>query len=346
MIGRYCVQRVQRGIATVMTAFVLMLLVLAGLAVALNMSASDIHDSSTQGTSAQALFLAESGLERVARRLAGTACGAGLMEGAIAYGGGQFQVVAPTPSLVGGQCQVRIAGRVGPVTRTVDAWFAGTGGAITIDTVQWNAARTTLLSFAHPVTAGASVLVVGVSIDRANTSINYVRYGGVNLTQIAVAFSGTNPEASIWYMVNPPAGTANVTISLGGNEEVIAGAISLFGVNTTTPFDVAAATSTGNGNAASVTITPVTSGAWVFDVMAVNNGKDVTPTAAGQTQHWESAVNNRVTGAASTIGPVNPAAPRTPRWTWTGSAQAWAHAAVTLRPGGVPRIVRWSEVPQ
>ncbi|MCK7577900.1 MAG: hypothetical protein MZV65_20430 [Chromatiales bacterium] len=124
-----------------------------------------------------------------------------------------------------------------------------------------------------------------VSIDRANTSINYVRYGGVNLTQIAVAFSGTNPEASIWYMVNPPAGTANVTISLGGNEEVIAGAISLFGVNTTTPFDVAAATSTGNGNAASVTITPVTSGAWVFDVMAVNNGKDVTPTAAGQTQH-------------------------------------------------------------
>ncbi|MCK7577899.1 MAG: hypothetical protein MZV65_20425 [Chromatiales bacterium] len=93
MIGRYCVQRVQRGIATVMTAFVLMLLVLAGLAVALNMSASDIHDSSTQGTSAQALFLAESGLERVARRLAGTGlrCG-GWMEGAIAYGGGRSRL--------------------------------------------------------------------------------------------------------------------------------------------------------------------------------------------------------------------------------------------------------------
>jgi hypothetical protein len=136
-----------------------------------------------------------------------------------------------------------------------------------------------------------------------------------------------------------------VTISLGGNEEVSAGAISFFGVNTTTPLDVPVATSTGNSTAASVTITPVTDGAWIFDVMAVNNNNNVTPTAAGQTWRWEYQVNNRVSGAGSTIGPVSPAASRTPRWTWTGNDQ-WAHAAVALRPGGVPRIVRWSEVVQ
>lgn len=344
---RPCRFRVQRGVAAVMTAFVLMLLVLVGLAAALNMSGSDIHDSSTQGTSVQALFLAESGLERVARRLVGTPCGAGLMEGAIAYGGGEFEVIAPPPALVGGQCQVRVAGRVGQVTRTVDAWFAGSGGAIALDTVRSNAARTTLLSFAHPVAVGVSILVVGVSIDRANTAINYVRYGGTDLTPLGVAFSGTNPEASIWYLLTPPAGTANVTVSLGGNEEVSAGAISFFGVSTTTPFDVLPiATNTSNtGTAASVTVTPVTDGAWIFDVMAVNNNNNVTQTAAGQIWRWEYQVNNRVTGAGSTIGPVSPAAARTPRWIWTGN-DPWAHAAVALRPGGTPRITRWSEVVQ
>jgi hypothetical protein len=321
--------------------------VLAGLAVALNMSASDIHDSSTQGTSVQALFLAESGLERTANRLTMPPvppCDAGLAGGWIGYGGGQFRVVDAAPDA--GQCRVRVAGRVGQVTRTVDAWFAGAGGTIVLDTVRSSSGRTTLLTFAHPVAAGASILVVGVSIDRASTAINYVRYGGTDLTPLGVAYSGNNPEASIWFLLNPPAGTANVTVGLGGNEEVSAGAISFFGVSTTTPFDVPIATNTGNtGTAASVTITPVTDGAWIFDVMAVNSNNNVTETAAGQVWRWEFQVNNRVSGAGSTIGPVSPAAPRTPRWTWTGN-DPWAHAAAALRPGGVPRITRWSEVVQ
>ena len=189
--------------------------------------------------------------------------------------------------------------------------------------------------------------MVGISNDNANTAIDSVTYAGQALTPLGSAGSGNGrPEASIWFLLNPPAGTANVVVTLEDSERVIAGAVSFLGVDTTTPFDVAVALDTGNNdNAASVTLTPVTDGAWIFEVVAVNDDHNLSPNPAmaGRTQRWEVEINNRITGAGSTIGPVSPAAARTPRWTWSGN-ERWAQAAAALRPGGSPRVVQWSEV--
>lgn len=343
---RFPAGRRQGGAAALMTVLFLLIVVAFAVMVSLSMSGSDVSDSAYQHNSVQALFLAESGLEEVAGRMPVVGgCGGITPPYTRSLGPGNFTVLSAGVS--GLYCQVRVRGTVGSVTRTVEGWLTNASGVMALDAVRSGFGNTKRLSFPHPVAAGASILVVGISIDRANTSINNVTYAGLALTQLGAAGSGGRPGASIWYRLNPPAGTANIQVSLSRRERVVAGAVSFFGVNTTTPFDVAMVSGTGNAaRAASVTLTPVTDGAWIFEVVAVNNNHNITPNPAitGRIQHWEKQFNKRVTGGGSTIGPVSPAAPRSPRWTWTGGNESWAQAAAALRPGGSPRIVQWSEV--
>jgi hypothetical protein len=340
--------RNQRGAAAMITVLFLLIVVGFAVLVSLDMSGSDVSDSTSQHNSVQALFLAESGLEEVAGRMPAVGGCAGIAPPYTrTLGAGSFTVVSA--GIAGVLCQVRVSGTVGNVTRTVDGWLTNAVGAVALDATRSSFGNTSLLSFSHPVAAGASILVVGISIDRANTAINNVSYAGQALTPLGSAGTANRPEASIWFLLNPPAGTANVQVSLGANERVVAGTASFFGVNTTTPFDIPVALATGNNNtAASVTLTPVTDDAWIFEVVAVNDNHNLTPNPAiaGRIQRWEETFNNRVTGAGSTIGPVSPAAARTPRWTWTGGNESWAQAAAALRPGGSPQLVRWSEVVQ
>ena len=136
--------------------------------------------------------------------------------------------------------------------------------------------------------------------------------------------------------------------------QVIAGAMSFQGVTTTSPFlgfaDGNPVTSRDPPQTgASLTITPVTNSAWVFEVIAVNNTSATltAPAITGQTRvlRWNPpAVAGDVRGGGSTIGPINPAVAITPNWTWLGSTERWAQAAVTLRPGGPARVVAWREL--
>ncbi len=339
--------RNQSGAAAMITVLFLLIVVGFTMLVSLTMSGSDVSDSTSQHNSVQALFLAESGLEEVAGRMSAVGGCAGIAPPYTrTLGPGSFTVVSA--GIAGLFCQVRVSGTVGSVTRTVDGWLTNAVGAIALDASRSSFGTTYLLSFSLPVAVGASILVVGISIDRANTAISGVTYAGQALTLHGSAGTSSRPEASIWYRLNPPAGTANVQVSLSANEQVVAGTASFLGVNTTTPFDVPVALATGSSStAASVTLTPVSDGAWIFEVVAVNDDHDLTPNPAiaGRTQHWEETFNNRVTGAGSTIGPISPAAARTPRWTWTGK-ERWAQAGSALRPGGSPQLVRWSEVVQ
>lgn len=113
--GRQC------GAAALMTVLFMFIVVALAVLVSLGMSGSDMSDSTSQHSSVQALYLAESGLERAAQRYsAGIACGAALMEGPIVLGSGEFEIVAPVPLVVSGLCRVRVTGRSGSVTRTIE----------------------------------------------------------------------------------------------------------------------------------------------------------------------------------------------------------------------------------
>lgn len=109
--------RPQRGAATVMVALFLLVMVAFALMVALNMGASDITDSAVHDDATEALFLAESGIERASKRFAnGTPC-ANLAEPAIAFGRGTFTIQAA--EFTANICRITVLGTVRAANRVV-----------------------------------------------------------------------------------------------------------------------------------------------------------------------------------------------------------------------------------
>lgn len=117
----------QRGAGLLLAVvFLLVVITLFG-GIALRMAGTDITDTAVQNDSVEALFLAESGLERAAQRLAaGATCdNAGLAEAAQTLGSrGSFEI--QSAQLVSGLCRVRVQGSAGlagatPAQRLIEA---------------------------------------------------------------------------------------------------------------------------------------------------------------------------------------------------------------------------------
>lgn len=107
----------ERGAATVLLALFLLVMVAFALLIALNMGASDITDSAVHDDATEALFLAESGLERASKRFAnGTPC-ADLAEPAIPFGRGTFTIQAAT--FTANICRITVLGTVRAANRVV-----------------------------------------------------------------------------------------------------------------------------------------------------------------------------------------------------------------------------------
>lgn len=164
--------RMQRG-AAALIATVFLLLVIAVLGgIGLRLSSTDIRDTALQNDSIEALFLAESGLERAMQRLnAGTPCETLTPDAVVTLGRGDFQI--KTAITVSGLCRVSVLGRVllaGSMSaqRTVEAdieqagastWAVGNNGTI----LQWNGTAWT----ASP--SGVTSTLNGVSCANANS---------------------------------------------------------------------------------------------------------------------------------------------------------------------------------
>jgi type II secretory pathway pseudopilin PulG len=339
-----------RGAATLMAVLFVLIVIGFALVVALGIASSDMHDSGAQSASVQALALAESGLERAAGRIAnGTPCGSLAPDpgGSPALGNGSVTLVSAAPDAINpALCRVRVAGNVGRITRTVDAWLSG-GGAIAFEASRSSAGTTSGRTMSVPMTVGAAgwVLVVGITLDAANSNVTGVTYAGRTLTQVAGAGNGNRPLAEIWILADPPVGASNVVVTYSNNDQTVVGALLFSGVDLTTPIDGAAYQATANnGTSATSTVTTVSDNAWVVDVLSLNNG--VTPTMTpltGRTERWNRPVGSSITGAGSTFGPRSPAGGVSLRWTWSGS-RSWALSAVALRPAARPQLVGWSEV--
>ena len=101
----------QRGAALVVAAvFLVAVMVVLG-DVTLRLSATDVTDSALQADAVDALFLAETGMEYAAQRLAnGVTCINLVMGSAVSFGRGDFQLTQATD--VSGDCRIRVTGRV------------------------------------------------------------------------------------------------------------------------------------------------------------------------------------------------------------------------------------------
>ena len=108
----------ERGAATVILALFLLVMVAFALLVALNMGASDITDSAAHNDATEALFLAESGIERAAKRFAdGTPCTTAALAESVAFGRGTFTLLEAV--FTANICRVRVRGEVRAAKRVV-----------------------------------------------------------------------------------------------------------------------------------------------------------------------------------------------------------------------------------
>jgi hypothetical protein len=359
-----------RGAVNLLAVMFLIAVIMAVLATTLTMTSSDILDSTAQSNSVRALFLAETAAERAAGRMAGgTAC-ASLAPESTSLGSGTLNIVSA--SVVGANCQIRVSGTVSGATRTVDVQIANTGSTIALEQAN-NFPNTNTNGTSHsrsvPMTIGGTgrVLVVAVTTDTANNTIGSVTYAGTALgfrAGVNQTGGGSKPRMEIWTLADNPVGTIpvgpnNVVVTFAGDAGVVdqmeVGAMSFTGVDVSTatshldvwPLPASAVKSGTTGTTASVTITPVTSGAWIVDGATINGGSNASPilmtVMATRLQRWNQVLSTSIAGAGSTLGPINPAIAKTLTWTWSGN-QKWAQIAIALRPGGTPRVVQWSEV--
>jgi hypothetical protein len=182
-------------------------------------------------------------------------------------------------------------------------------------------------------------------------TVNTVTYAGQALTFLNAQNNGTNDRVELWYKVGPVTGGNNVVVTLQAGEtaRIVAGAVSLTGVDQATPIDAVATFATGTSLAPSVVINTTTDNAWVIDTLAAIT--DVTANAGpGQSARWN--YNNtggppltRVRGTGSTEGPRSPAGAVTMSWALE-SVQPWVIGAVALRPAGGVVGIDWREIVQ
>lgn len=147
------------------------------------------------------------------------------------------------------------------------AFVAGTAGAQTGVT----------LTFSHTVSAGSDrILAVGISNSHTGRVHNSCTYGGVSMTkQLSVYFAGdTSDEVmSIWTLVAPAVGTANVVASISGSSighAVYGVAGSFTGVHQTTSIGTTNKDETTPGTSVSAAIAGASGDMALWFAHAVN----------------------------------------------------------------------------
>lgn len=205
--------------------------------------------------------------------------------------------------------------------------------------VQFDAATTTTgasissRTWLHTVANQSNrVLIVGVQAE--NGSIRHpsgVTYNGVALTQINTANvgSGTRQCVSLWYLLAPAVGTANVVVTWSSSvSNATAGAISLYNVAQAAPE--ANATSVNNSGATTTNITTLTDGAWVVDMFGSGNGGGLSA-AGGQTARFTNTSGSTTAGGGSTK-PVATAGATSVTWSQAGGVNRSAGVAASFAP--------------
>ena len=128
------------------------------------------------------------------------------------------------------------------------------------------------LTFSHTVPSGNNrALVVTTGHQDDARTVNSLTYGGVALTK-AVDQTSSNTRATLWYLLNPPVGTANVVVTISAVENLSAMALNLSGVHQTTPIGTAVG-ATGQSVAPSATVVSA-AGEWVVAALATGGDSD------------------------------------------------------------------------
>jgi uncharacterized repeat protein (TIGR01451 family) len=187
------------------------------------------------------------------------------------------------------------------------------------------------LTVAHTTGTGTNRLMIVTVVSVPNQTISGVTYAGVALKKLDEA---TNNAASrpvkteIWYLVNPPSGTANVLISWpSGNLEAAAGVSTYTGVDPTLPFGTVSkiiGTSSSNGTVVPIS-TESTLGDIVIDAFGSNKANVTTP-GTNQVTIQTAGTNDAKVGTSYKVATQD-----STTTSWTVGITTYAYLAVALK---------------
>ena len=179
-----------------------------------------------------------------------------------------------------------------------------------------------------PLTVGSGsnrALVVGVTLYSTDSSVASITYPGTSMTRQAQV-TGSAQRVELWAGVNPTPGRAPVTVTISPGTASVCGAVSFTGVDQTTPT-IHAATNSGTGRTASVTVTSA-AGNMTLDTVACSSCAFTDHT---QRQRWLDKEPSRGAAGGST---ATGAESVQHRWTLNHSNH-WASAAVDVEAAPV-----------
>jgi uncharacterized repeat protein (TIGR01451 family) len=204
---------------------------------------------------------------------------------------------------------------------------------------------------AHTTGAGGNrILLVAVHMNirlATGATVTNVTYGGVGLTQAAaISDGGPDTRTELWYMLNPPAGAANVVSTVGGmapgeDVEVLLSATTFSGVDQVAP---STNTAFGQNDPASVTVTGTLTTDVVLDFITVRETVDLDAdpgqvegynnSTGGGNDDLQAGVSGRAGAAGNTVMSWDVSANR--RWTQIGVRLRSAIADVEIAKFATP----------
>ncbi len=183
----------------------------------------------------------------------------------------------------------------------------------------------------HTITSGTSNRILIVLTSTSGQTIPTVTYGGVSLTNfLSLGTGGNEITCSIFYLLNPDEGTANVVIDVSGASiAIVALSIDYYDVDQSTPFGNSDSVS-GTGTSATRTLETAT-GEVLLDSVCVEGSENLTAGADQLTNDFDitaGAGDNSIAGGESDQAGADGGEMS---WSWSGS-QAYVYVAAALLP--------------
>jgi len=186
-----------------------------------------------------------------------------------------------------------------------------------------NALTAASVTISHIVGSGSNrYLIVAVHVeDATETTPSGVTYDSAALTQIGSVVTNGTLSVTLWRLIAPNSGTADIVVTFGTSCDVIsAGGLSFDSVHQTTP-EGTVVTATASTSSVSVAVTAVL-GDVVIDMAAVSGTATMT-VGAGQSERWDDLRSIQSTEIASSTSVTMS--------TTAASSETWALAAVAIK---------------
>ena len=204
----------------------------------------------------------------------------------------------------------------------IDATSTQTGGEAAFTTLSWS----------HTTSGDDRILYVEVAFGPTTAeTVSSITYNSVALTEVISENGGDNNRISIWRLIAPATGANTVLVTMSASTlRGCAAAISLTGVDQTTPDDTASA-GTATDTTPTINITNSATDDLVLGFLNFRNETAAT-VGAGQTTRVTQTGNPT---SQNLYCSSEPGAAGTITISWSGASNLWKIAAFSVNPVAV-----------